>query len=258
MSSSSLVVTGRVVGALMLRDVQTRFGAKSANYIVAILWPLGHIVILLLIYSITGRAAPVGNSAPRFFATGLIPFVMFNYSSRMLMLSVMMNRPLLGLPVVKLSDIILSRAILESITSFIVIAIFCFILYGLDIDIVPEDPQVAVTAMFFTLVMSLGLGIINSALVILMPFWIFGYVLMVIVFYITSGIVFDPEQVPERFQYVLSWNPLLQSVTWFRSAYYPGLGEHILDRQYLIVFGLVAFGLGLAAERFLRPWLLAL
>lgn len=71
-----LRVQARVIGALMLRDVQTRFGGRSANYLIAVAWPLSHISILLLIYSFSGRSAPIGQSAPLFFATGLVPFVL--------------------------------------------------------------------------------------------------------------------------------------------------------------------------------------
>ena len=258
MRTSSLVVTGRVIGALMLRDIQTRFGARSANYVVAILWPLGHIVMLISLYTITGRAAPVSGGAARFFATGLVPFVMFNYTSRMLMLSVLMNRPLLGLPIIKLSDVIMARALLETVTSFMVISIFACILYAFDVDIVPHDPQTAVFALAATLLMSLGMGFLNSVIVIMVPVWIIGYVLIMIVFYLTSGVVFLPDQLPEKYQYILSWNPLMQSIAWFRSAFYPGMGAHIIDRQYLLIFGLVALGLGLAGERFLRRWLLSM
>ena len=92
----------------MLRDVQTRFGGRSANYLIAVAWPLTHIGVLIIIYSFAGRSAPIGQSAPLFFTTGLVPFVLFNYPSRQMMLALMVNSPLLNFSVVKPTNILLA------------------------------------------------------------------------------------------------------------------------------------------------------
>ena len=110
--------------------------------------------------------------------------------------------------------------------------------------IIPREPDTAAIALGCTLLMCIGFGIINGVLGMITPFWMFGSIGIVILCYITSGVVFIPDQLPQKIQNILSWNPLLQSITWFRSAYYPGLGAHILDRQYLLIFSLVSIGFG--------------
>lgn len=133
----------------MLRDVQTRFGGRSANYLIAVAWPLTHMGVLLIIYSLAGRAAPIGQSAPLFFATGLVPFVLFNYPSRQMM-ALMVNAPLLNFPIVTTTDVLLSRAVLATVTGFAVVLIFAAIMYGLGVDIMPRYPETAVTALAAT------------------------------------------------------------------------------------------------------------
>ncbi len=242
------------MGALMLRDVQTRFGGRSANYLIAVAWPLTHMGVLLIIYSLAGRAAPIGQSAPLFFATGLVPFVLFNYPSRQMMLALMINAPLLNFPIVTTTDVILSRAILETVTGFAVVLIFAAIMYGLGVDIVPRYPETAVSALAATLFLSISVGIVNSVIQIFMRVWMIVYILVMILTYLASGIIFVPEYLPEKARDILVWNPLLQAVEWFRSAYYEGYGQHTLDKRYVLVLAVVLLAGGLTIERFTRRY----
>ena len=104
-----------VLHALILRDIQTRFGGRHVNFVVALCWPLAHIAILLIIYTMLGRTAPLGASTIMFFATGLTPYMFFQYPARFTLMAVVTNRPLLAFPIVKLLDVILARAVLETV-----------------------------------------------------------------------------------------------------------------------------------------------
>src|SRR5271154_1627922 len=78
----------RVLLALMLRNVRTRFFGNGLGYLVAIAWPLSHILIIVAIFTLSGRAAPYGDSVSLFIATGVVPFQTFSYLSRFMMLFV--------------------------------------------------------------------------------------------------------------------------------------------------------------------------
>ena len=252
MKDSPLRVQARVISALMLRDVKTRFGGKAANYLIAILWPLSHIGMLMLIYTAVGRAPPIGDSAALFFATGLLPFMIFQYSSRLMMQAHMMNAPLLNFPIVTFLDLVLARALLELITGFTIILVLALVLYGLDVDIVPRHPAEAAAALLASLFLALGIGILNCVITKFVKLWFFGYILLVIVLYITSGILFMVETLPAQYKDILVWNPGVQIVEWFRSAYYEGYGSTTLDRSYVLTIGLFALAIGLTAERVTR------
>ena len=79
--------TWRVMYAVMLRDLRTRFFNHGLGYLVTIAFPLVHIVIIITTYSFFGRSAPFGRDAPLFFATGFAPFMAWMYMSRYIMLS---------------------------------------------------------------------------------------------------------------------------------------------------------------------------
>lgn len=252
MKQSALTVQLNVISALMMRDVKTRFGGKAANYLIAVLWPLSHIVILILAYTLMGRPPPLGESAALFFATGLLPIMIFQYSSRLMMQAHMVNAPLLNFPIVTFLDLVFARALLEVITGFAVAAVLAAILYGFDVDIIPRRPADAAGAIFATLFMAVGIGIVNCVLQKFFKLWFFIYILLIIVVYLTSGVLFVLETVPKMYRDILVWNPGVHIVEWFRSAYYDNYGEVTLDRSYVLMIGLFCMAIGLTAERLTR------
>src|SRR5579863_1714090 len=94
---------GRLLLALMLRDIKTRFGGSEWGFILAIAWPLSHIGVLILFNGAMGRTAPYGESAALWYATGVVPFMAFSYMSRWIMMGIALNKPLLTFPIVKVT-----------------------------------------------------------------------------------------------------------------------------------------------------------
>lgn len=241
-----------VLHALILRDIQTRFGGRHANFLLALCWPLAHIGILLLIYGFLGRAAPLGASSTMFFATGLTPYMFFNYPSRFMMVSVIQNRPLLSFPVVKLMDVMIARAILETVAGCAVIGATAFVLYCCGENIWPEDPATALSALSAMWVLAIGWGTFSAVIAAMLPVWLLISVGIQVLLYITSGILFVASALPDRAQEVLSWSPIAQGVEWFRSAYYSDIEtEHFPYRLYPFIVGGILLLEALLLERFL-------
>jgi capsular polysaccharide transport system permease protein len=247
-----LAAQGRILHALMLRDIKTRFGGTELGFLIAVAWPLSHILILLLINSGLGRAAPYGDSAALWFATGIIPFMAFNYMSRFIMMGIVLNRPLLSFPVVKIMDILMARAIVEVLSAGLVILITLAIFWGYGIDFMPADVVQAASALLAMMLLGLGFGVINGIIAAAFPFWITIYALSMILFWISSGILFVPDALPEAFRVPLSYLPYLQGVEWMRSAYYDGYGSVVIDKTYLVAVGAVSLFAGLIFERLVR------
>lgn len=248
----TLRAQGRILLALMLRDVRTRFFGTALGFMIAIAWPLSHTFIVLAINTMAGRAAPYGDSAALWFATGLVPFQAFNYTSRFTMMGIGVNKPLLGLPVVKATDILLARGLLEVLNAGVVILATMLIFAVLGIDFVPADPVAALSALGAALLLGFGWGLVNGVIAGMFPFWMTGFSLFVIVMWFASGVFIVPDALPEVARYWLSFNPALQGVEWMRSAYYEGYGGGVLDKQYMIEFAVLSIAIGLAMERLLR------
>ena len=243
---------GRILLALILRDIHTRFFGHGLGYLIAIAWPLTHIVVLLIVFSLGNRAVPYGDNMTLFLATGVIPFMTFNYMSRFTMYSAAFNRPLLSFPTVKVMDILIARAILEFLSSCCTVILVLAVLWLVGIDFVPHDTLQAIYGMGACMLLGFGYGIINGVIAMAARAWLTGYQLAIICLYLTSGIMFVPDAVPAQLRYFLWFNPILQGIEWVRSAYYDGYGANMLDKEYAIACGVLAVFFGLLVERLVR------
>jgi len=253
----ALATQGRVIYALMLRDVRTRFFGNGLGFIaISVGWPLVHILLLLTVYTYLGRTTPVGDSLLLFFSSGLMPFMTYSYMSRWIMSGFVMNKPLLAFPIVSITDLLLARALLEMIGSLLMAVSLCTILASLGVDFIPRDIPQACYAWGAVILFGLGMGTINSIIGMAFHGWLIGYSLVIIILYVSSGILFVPDAIPDPYRYWLSFNPVLHAVTWMRSAYYPGYGAIILDKAYLLGWALYSIFAGFLLERLIRGRLL--
>ena len=241
-----------VMAAVVLRDIRSRYFNHGLGFLLIAVWPLAHMLILLAVYAALGRQAPYGDSLRVFFATGLIPTLAFVYVSRWMSLSLILNRPMLAFPVVTVLDIMAARAFLE-ITAAVLTLIFLFlILLFMGDNPYPFDPHEAAFAYLACLLLAIGFGSIAGVLVMFMPVFATVYALTMILFYLLSGTLFVLSALPEPIAYALSWNPVLQTVEWMRSAYYPDYSDKYLDKTYTLGFGMSSLCLGLLMERVFR------
>lgn len=244
---------GRILVALIMRDVQTRFFGSPLGFVIAIAWPVSHIFILILLNSAAGRTAPYGDDSALFYATGLLPFMCFNYMSRFTMLGVMLNKPLLGYPIVKVGDILIARALLEILNAAVVVIVVMIILTTMGSNVIPPRPLEAMYAIIACMILGFGFGIVNGVIAGIFPFWFTPFSLFQIVLWIASGVIMVPDELPGTARYWLSFNPALIGVEWMRSAFYEGYGlGELLDKPYMLSFGVTTIFIGLAMERAMR------
>jgi len=238
----------RVVGALMLRDMRTRFMGSYLGYVAQVLWPVSHVIIIAGALAIRGLPSPLGDSAMVFVATGAIPALAFQYISREMMKGILGNKPLTYYPQVKALDVMLSRIFVEIIGSFLGVMIIGLFLLALGLDPIPPDILTAIGGYVCAIMFGISIGTINVAIVQFFPGWVLGFVLLSICLYISSGIPFVPSSFPEQIYVIMKWNPLLQIVEWVRLGYHPEM-EVKIDYIYLFLWITISLSLGLLLER---------
>jgi capsular polysaccharide transport system permease protein len=167
-----------------------------------------------------------------------------------------LNRPLLLFPVVKVLDIILSRAVVEFMTASIVVVAAFITAVGLGIDIMPIDYVTLISGVMATIFFALALGLLNNVMLSLSRMWMLVFIFVLLIMYFTSGVLFMPSSLPQEVRAILWYNPLFQSVEWLRSAYYEGYGDELLSKSYFVSVSTILLFIGLLGERFLRGKLL--
>ncbi|TXN76877.1 ABC transporter permease [Methylobacterium sp. WL8] len=237
-----------VLHALILRDMRTRFGGSHWGYMIVVLWPVAHVFMLVLIYVTRNVPAPIGDSRALFFASGAVPALVFQYVSREVMKAVLTNRPLTYYPQVKLFDVIFSRILVEIVTGFLGLLTVSAILIAAGINPVPIDPFTSMCGYLAAILLGIGFGTINVSIVAFFPAWMMGSILFTVVIYITSGVMFLPNFLPNEIYDILKYNPVVGIIEWVRLGYYPNLSLEI-DYYYIILFSLSLMTIGLLLEK---------
>jgi len=246
-----------VMHAVIMRDIRSRFFNHGLGFLLVPLFPVGHILMLLGIYQVVGKHSEFGDDLQLFFATGLLPAMIFTYVSRFMSVSLIANKSMMAFPVVRLLDIVLARAGLEFVGIIISFILIYIVLVSTGSDVVPAHPSEAVVALFFTMILSIGFGIIASVISAIFIFFPLLYGLSMVIFYISSGAPIYLHSFPEQVVYGCSWNPVFHAVEWVRSAYYLGYPTDDLDKTYFIGCSVGSVAIGLVLERLLRKFALA-
>lgn len=244
---------GRLIGAVLLQDMRTRFGNSYLGYLIAIAWPLTHMAVITAIYFVRTQIAPVGDSPTMFVATGVIPYILCFYPGRTMATAILQNRQLLNIPALQPFHLIVSRSLLEMLNAMVVLALFMFVLYLFEVDITPHDPVEAAKAIAAAIFLGIGLGFLNVVMCsIIGHYFLVFFILIMVGLYLVSGVYVPTWAMPESIREYLYFNPLLHIVEWLRSAYYVSYESESISKIFVVGVAGISLALGLIGERFLR------
>ena len=236
----------RTIGALVMREVSSTYGKSMGGYLWVILEPVAGIVLLTLIFSIALQMPPIGTSFAIFYATGLVPFMFYRTLSTAVANSILFSKPLLSYPAITVTDAIISRAIVNSVTGLLVgYILFSIILMTNETRTNPQIGQIALAyAMAF--VLSIGVGSLNAFLFAAFPEWqsLWGIISRPLM--ILSCILFMYDDVPHPYDDYLWWNPLIHVVGQMRKGFYLTYPGDYVSPLYVFLVGLILWVIGTA------------
>jgi capsular polysaccharide transport system permease protein len=248
-----LKVHFRVVTAILLRDMRTRFGRTHLAYLVAIGWPLSHLLGVVITFVIVNRFIPFGNDSVVFISTGALPYILCLYPARMMATMMMHTGATLSFSIVHPVDLIIARAILETLSAFTVVLVFTFGLWALDVDVLPNDIPTALCAMYAAVFFGVSAGAFTMVLRAL--FKTAGFLVLVISMiglYISSGVYAPARPSSEIMRTLVGLNPIYNLVQWMRSAYFETQITVPVDKTYVLLLSAFLLMLGLLGERLFR------
>ncbi len=255
--ASALAINAAAIGAILLRDIKLRAGPYYTGFLMILLMPLAHLLVVVIAFHIFGRIAPQGTDQVVYFGLSVLPFVIYSYLARQIVMALAQNRPLLYFNRVKIFDILLARGMLEAAGSVVVFIILVCILAVYSNDFSPRDWTGMVFAVAASMYFSFSMGVSNALIAYVFPVWYLLFNLSIPVFWISSGIIFFPSAIPEPYDQWLALNPLLQCVEWVRYSYYDDYPDKLLNIPYLLAFATACLAISLIAERLVRGVLLS-
>lgn len=231
--------TGRAIIALILREMSTTYGRSPGGYVWAIVEPAAGIALLTAIFSVGFRSPPLGTSFALFYASGMLPFLMFMEMASKVGQTIGFSRNLLEYPRVTFLDAILARLLLSFFTQLMVHFILVFsILHFLAPSTLLNVSSIA-AGYFMALVLAAGIGTLNSFLNLAYPLWVTVWSITTRPLFLASAIFFTFDSVPQPYSDYLWFNPLIHVVGMMRDGYYPFYHPNYLSVAYVMAVGSV-------------------
>jgi capsular polysaccharide transport system permease protein len=248
-SPSALAINLGVVTAILLRDIRYRAGPYYTGLLLLLSIPLLHLLSVIIIYHVLGRLAPVGADQIVYFGLSVLPFVIFIYPARQVIMAAIEHRPLLYFNRVKLVDILFARFVLEAVGSIMVVLFVFAILAVFSDGFSPRDWTGVVLAVAGTIYLAFCVGVLNALLTYIVPVWFWIFNISSPIIWAASGIIFFPAAVPEPYGPWLALNPVLQCIEWIRYSYYEDYSDKLLNIPYLLIFATTQLGIALLVEK---------
>ncbi len=247
-----LEVQVRVLFALVVREMVTRYGRSAGGYVWAIIEPAVTIALLTAVFSAISRHPSLGTNFPVFFATGYLGFHIYMDISRAVSVAIQSNRALLNFPRISMLDVIIARFLLQtttSVTAFAVIMGSLLIYFDLH---APMDFVAIFTAIAYAALLGLGIGTLNCVLFAFSPTYERAFNLINRPMFLISGVFFIYEDLPADLQHLIWWNPLIHLTATMREGFYAEYHAAFVAPVFVLLVALTSLMLGVLLLRAFR------
>lgn len=246
---SLLPKTIRTIFALMLREMSTTYGRSAMGYLWAILEPAAGILLLTFIFSLAFRAPELGINYPLYFASGMLPFMMFQDITQKVSSTLRFSRALLFYPSVTFIDAMLARILLNVMTQLMVsVIVIGGIIQIYQVDVLFDIPSIAL-GYVMALSLAMGVGSLNCYLMALYPVWDRVWGILTRPLFIISAIIFLFDSIPLPYRDWLWWNPIIHVVGAARQGIYATYDAPYVSPLYVFSISLITLAVGLMLLR---------
>ena len=237
--------TLRTVTALILREMGTTNGRRPGGYLWKILEPIGGILLMTILFSLFLRKPPLGSSFAFFYATGMIPFLIFSNINKALSAALSYSKQLLTYPRVTIMDALIARLILNALTQLSISALTLIaLLLVLDTGTTFLIDRI-VLAHVLAIGLGAGWGILNCLLLSALPVWKGIWTILTRPLVLLSGVIFMYHTIPLPYRDWLWYNPLIHVVGLMRGGFYPNYDASYVSVTYVVLLSLLPGAIGL-------------
>lgn len=233
-----LQVQGSVIGALLMRELHTRYGRENIGYLWIFIEPMTLAGAVSLIH--VGSAAHGETINPvAFFLLGYTVFLMFRGMISRAESTLEANMPLLYHRRVTIFDMMFARALLEGASTIVTYVVLMGLIITMGVTTFPDRPLELVIGMFFMFWFSFALSMIicgwthDNRLVarLIHPL---TYILMPL-----SGAFYQLIWIPEPYRTWMSYFPLTVIYELIRYGQFHAAEDTYVDIPYITAWCLL-------------------
>ena len=250
--SPALTVQGRVIYALLMREVHTLYGNTRLGYLWAIIQTAFNIAVFWGFREVLGAHAPHGMGIAVFLLCGFIPWYMFSDAISRCMKAVSANQALLTFPQVTELDLMIARLIVVWGTQLVCAIAILSLAASLGQPMELRHPVTLAATLFFAPLLGLGMGLVFASLARLWPTLERLVPILMRFLFFASGVFFQVSELPARFSAPLLLNPVAQLIEWQRYGFSASSAAPLYNTGYVAAWCLGSLCLGLLLERHVR------
>lgn len=239
----------RVLHALMMREMITRYGRTSLGYVWALVEPVGFIALLSLLFIQIAHAPPIGKSFPLFYASGYVAFHLVTDIANVTGRSIHVNRPLLAFPAVTPLDTVLARFFLQSLTGLCVALVIFVGILILETPDLSLNPGPLLAAFCLAAALGLGIGLFNTWAFARWRAWELIWGVISRPLFLISCVFFNFQSLPATARDILWWNPVVHVVGLMRSGIYGAYDSAHVRPDYVLALAATLAMIGLWGMR---------
>jgi capsular polysaccharide transport system permease protein len=242
----------RVIGALLMRELHTRYGRENIGY----LWLIGEPLMLASVMALlhhSGHTAYGSDIKPLpFVVLGYTTFIMFRGIVNRSDSALTANAPLLYHRMVTIFDIVTSRALLEAAGTVLAYSVLMALLWSLGLVALPARPLYLYAAQALMFWYALGNSMIIASITfhnrtierLVHPYSYFMIPL--------SGAFFQTSMIPEPYRSWLMLVPLPHIMELARYGQFKSANLDYCDPWYVVASCVVLTWVGLVTMRIYR------
>lgn len=241
----ALLIQQRVIKALILREMHTRYGRENIGYLWMILEPMLLATIIGLVHA-KGTHVHFGDMQS-------VPLALIGYCNFMVFRSLFnrgegaieQNLPLMYHRTVKPLDVLVGRALLDTVGTWLSFLILIGAAVALGMTHFPARPGWFIAGMLMMFWFSFGASLVVAGLtydrrVLARLVHPFSYIMMPL-----SGAFFTMAMLPSQIRAAFLWMPLAHIFEMLRFGWFYSATDRYIDLRYLLGWQLMLTLLGL-------------
>ncbi|OSI08564.1 polysialic acid capsule export inner-membrane protein CtrC [Neisseria animaloris] len=242
----SLAIQKRVVGALLMREIITRYGRNNIGFLWLFVEPLLMTVLIVMLWKFIRADHFSTLNIVAFTLTGYPMVMMWRNASNRAVGAISANASLLYHRNVKVLDTILARVLLEVAGATVAQVIIMVVLIAIRWIEPPADIFYMLIAWLLMALFAFGLGLIICSVAFkfdsLGKLWnTFSFIMLPL-----SGAFFFVSSLPLQAQKYILWIPMVHGTEMFRQGYFGHTVTTLENPWYLLLCNLVMLWIGLA------------
>lgn len=249
---NGLIVQGRVLYALMLREIHTINGNSKLGYLWVLIQSVFSIAVFWALREYMGRHAPQGMSMAMFLAVGFGLWQIFSTGIRKTMSAVEGNKALLTFPQVTELDVMVARIVVITATQILSTSLIIGASVLLGAAFRPNGLLTGLVVLILSPLCALGIGMLLGSLAVFVPVLDKIVPMVLRIAFFLSGVFFSITAFKQDVANLLLYNPIMQAIEMMRVSLHDGYVVDGLSLSYLAACTLITLVIGGFLERYVR------